>query len=194
MSGSFLRPVTEADAPALLAIYAPYVRNTAITFEYDVPTEAEFARRIRTTLTRFPYLAAVRDGEILGYAYTGPFAARPAYQWAAETSIYIRQDAHRLGLGKRLYEAIEAISKAQGLTNLYAKITCPTGPDPYVTRDSVEFHAALGYALVGSFHNCGCKFGRWYDMVCMEKMLSSHVPNPGKPIPFPELDLKSILK
>lgn len=101
MSGSFLRPVTEADAPALLAIYAPYVRNTAITFEYEVPTEAEFARRIRTTLTRFPYLAAVRDGEILGYAYTGPFAARPAYQWAAETSIYIRQDAHRLGLGKR---------------------------------------------------------------------------------------------
>ena len=113
MSDFLLRPVTEADAPALLAIYAPYVRNTAITFEYEVPTEAEFARRIRTTLTRFPYLAAVRDGEILGYAYTGPFAARPAYQWAAETSIYIRQDAHRLGLGKRLYEAIEAISKAQ---------------------------------------------------------------------------------
>ena len=122
MSDVLLRPVAEADAPALLAIYAPYVRNTAIPFEYDVPTEAEFTRRIRTTLTRFPYLAAVRDGEILGYAYTGPFAARPACQWAAETSIYIRQDVHRLGLGKRLYEAVEAISKAQGLTNLYAKI------------------------------------------------------------------------
>lgn len=194
MSDVLLRPVTEADASALLAIYAPYVRNTAITFEYEVPTEAEFARRIRTTLTRFPYLAAVRDGEILGYAYTGPFAARPAYQWAAETSIYIRQDVHRLGLGMRLYEAIESVSKAQGLTNLYAKITSPAGLDPYLTRDSIEFHTTLGYTLAGTFHNCGCKFGRWYDMVCMEKILSDHVPNPEKPIPFPELDLEAILK
>ena len=88
------------DAAALLAIYAPYVRETAITFEYDVPSEKEFAGRIAHTLEKFPYLVAENDGEIVGYAYAGAFHPRAAYQWCAEMSVYVKRDARRMGVGR----------------------------------------------------------------------------------------------
>lgn len=95
-----IRPVSTADSQALLDIYRPYVEHTAITFEYEVPTAEEFTRRIRHTLKRYPYLAAEKDGQLLGYAYAGPFHERAAYDWCAEVSIYIRTDARGTGIGK----------------------------------------------------------------------------------------------
>ena len=174
-SGVRIRMAEPADAKALLAIYAPYVEKTAITFEYTVPTEEEFASRIAGTQKRFPYLCAEAEGELLGYAYVGTFHARPAYDWAVETSIYVREDCRKRGLGKLLYQALEQVLAEQGILNLEACIACPVGEDPYLNRNSIEFHTAMGYRMVGQFHQCGYKFSRWYDMVWMEKQIGEHL-------------------
>ena len=170
-----LRVATVSDAAELLKIYAPYVTDTAITFEYDVPTLEDFEGRIAHTLEKYPYFVAELNGEIVGYAYTSAFHPRAAYGWAAETSIYVRRDMKRMGLGRTLYDALETALKAQGVLNLNACIACPDVDDEYLTRNSISFHAHLGYSMVGEFHNCGYKFGRWYNMVWMEKMLGEHV-------------------
>lgn len=171
------------DAAALLAIYAPYVRETAITFEYEVPSVEEFRRRIEHTLRTHPYLVMEQNGEIVGYAYTGQLGSRAAYAWAAETSIYLRQDCRRGGIGTRLYAALEEASRRQNVQVLYACIAAPSDDsDPHLTRASIDFHTRRGYATVGTFHRCGYKFGRWYDVVWMEKRLSDDaVPAPVTP-------------
>lgn len=183
-----IRPARPEDAEALLGIYAPYVRETAVTFEYEVPSPEEFRNRIQGTLERYPYLLAEAGDSCLGYAYTGPFKDRAAYAWSAESSIYLRRDARRRGLGRRLYAALEDLSQAQGIQNLNACIGCPAAEeDPYLTRDSLAFHACVGYRLAGEFHQCGYKFGRWYNMVWMEKPLGPHPAEPLPVIPFPAL-------
>ncbi|WP_312612054.1 N-acetyltransferase family protein [Oscillibacter sp.] len=184
-----IRVATPEDAEALLRIYAPYVEKTAITFEYDVPTAREFAGRIEKTLKRYPYLVAEEDGQILGYAYAGPFHGRAAYDWAVETTVYIARNAKRRGLGKRLYDALERALAAQNVLNLNASIAYPAGEDPYLTRDSVEFHQRLGYRVVGRFSQCGYKFDRWYDMVWMEKHIGVHTAAQPAVKPFDAADV-----
>ena len=178
-SRAVIRPATPEDAEALLAIYAPYVRDTAVTFEYDVPTPEEFRGRIQNTLRRYPYLVVEEDGRALGYAYAGSFKGRPAYDWSVETTIYLSPDARGRGLGRRLYAALEAALSAMGVRNLYACIAFPEEEDEYLTRQSAEFHAHLGYRLAGTFRKCGSKFGRWYDSVWMEKWIGGHDPDPA---------------
>lgn len=185
--GLRVRPAAPEDAAALLEIYAPYVERTAVTFEYAVPSVEDFAGRVARTLERYPYLAAEAEGRILGYACAGPFKERAAYDWAVETSVYVRQDERRRGIGRRLYEALERCLAAQGVLNLNACIACPEEPDEYLTRDSVEFHRRLGWRLVGEFRRCGCKFGRWYNMVWMERHIGPHLPDPPPVRPFPQL-------
>lgn len=182
-----IRAAAVSDGAKLLEIYRPYVEKTAISFEYEVPSLEEFCRRIERTLKKYPYLAAEQDGEILGYAYTGPFVGRAAYDWAAETTIYLREDKKKLGLGKRLYAAIEAISRAQNITNLNACIGTVEIEDEYLTNNSAQFHGHLGYRMVGEFYKCGYKFGRWYNMAWMEKVIAPHPQEPKPLIPFPEL-------
>lgn len=188
----FIRAAVPGDSGEILAIYAPYVEKTAITFEYGVPSAGEFRGRMVRTLERYPYLAAVKCGEILGYAYTGAFVGRTAYDWAAETSIYLREDARHRGLGKRLYGALEAVSRAQNIINLNACIGYPQTEDEYLTKNSAQFHEHMGYSLVGRFHGCGYKFGRWYDMVWMEKMLGEHPAVPKPFVPFPDLSRETL--
>ena len=183
-----IRPARPEDAPTLLAIYAPYVRETAITFEYEVPSLDEFTRRIEHTLQRYPYLIAQSGSEVLGYAYAGPFKERATYDWSVETTIYLRQDQRGRGLGWALYQALERCLTAQHIQNLNACIADPAQEmAPYLTGASAAFHARLGYQLVGRFHKCGYKFGRWYDMIWMEKLLGVHPEDPQPVIPFPEL-------
>ena len=182
-----IRPAVSDDAPALLDIYAPYVIETAITFEYEVPTLDDFRQRIKNTLHTHPYLVMERDGEIVGYAYTGQLGSRAAYAWAAETSIYLRQDVRGKGLGKRLYAELERISKAQNVQNLYACIAYPDHDDAYLTGNSVAFHTHLGYTTVGRFPHCAYKCGTWYNMTWMEKTLGKHEKSPAPFVPFPEL-------
>ena len=183
-----IRTAAAEDAWELLKIYKPYVKKTAITFEYDVPTPEEFKARIENTLKKYPYLVAEKDGELLGYVYTGPFVGRAAYGWAAEVSIYLKEGSQRLGLGKRLYQAIEEISRAQNILNLNACIGSPETEDEYLTRNSIQVHSHMGYRWVGEFYKCGYKFGRWYNMVWMEKIIGEHPAEPMAVIPFPELD------
>lgn len=182
-----LRIVSEADAETLLDIYAPYVKETAVTFEYEVPSAEEFRSRIRRTLGKYPYLAAEQNGRPVGYAYAGAFHARAAYDWAAEASVYVEKDLRRRGVGRKLYTALEEILKLQNILNLNACIAYPAAEDPYLTRDSAAFHQRLGFRQAGRFHQCGYKFGCWYDMIWMEKMLGPH-SSPQPPVrPFPEV-------
>ncbi|MCI8375533.1 MAG: GNAT family N-acetyltransferase [Lachnospiraceae bacterium] len=173
-----IRMANVNDGEALLRIYGYYVRNTAISFEYEVPTIVEFRGRIANTLKKYPYLVAVRGGEILGYAYAGPFVGRAAYDWSAEVTIYLAPESRGQGLGRRLYEALEQALSKMGIKNLYACIGYPEAPDEYLTKNSAQFHEHLGYVRAGVFHKCGCKFGRWYDMIWMEKIIGSHGENP----------------
>lgn len=174
-----IKTVNESDADELLKIYAPYVQNTAITFEYNVPGIAEFKSRIMNTLKKYPYLKAVRDGEIIGYAYLGEFKERDAYIHSAETSIYVKQKVRRSGAGQAMYEAIEKTAKMQNILNLNACIGVPRIEDEHLTLDSVKFHEKMGYTLVGKFNFSGYKFGTWYDMIWMEKMLGEHTNSPA---------------
>lgn len=169
--------VTEQDAWELLEIYGPYVRDTAISFEYEVPTEEEFRQRIRSIRAKYPYIKAVEDGRILGYAYAGAFKQRSAYNWAVETTIYVKKDCRKMGVGRRLYEALEQSLKQMGICNLNACIACTETPDDHLTNDSMRFHEKLGYKPVGIFHQCGYKFDTWYDMIWMEKLVSPHEHN-----------------
>lgn len=165
------------DAEELLKIYAPYVEKTAITFEYEVPTVQEFAARMQKILRKYPYLIAQKDHEILGYACAGPLKERAAYDWAVETTIYVKEDKKKMGIGKLLYDALEKVLKEQNILNLNACIAYPEQEDMYLTKNSVDFHEHLGYRMAGGFLKCGYKFGRWYDMVWMEKHIGMHVEN-----------------
>lgn len=178
MPGIRIRVASPDDAGTLLAIYAPYVLKTAISFEYDVPSETEFRNRIIETLENYPYLVAEDGNEIVGYAYAGKFRSRKAYSWAVETSIYVKENRRNMGIGRALYSALEDELKAMGVLNMYACISCPEIEDEYLTKDSVKFHERMGFAKVAEFHKCGCKFGRWYNVIWMEKILGEHTPDP----------------
>ena len=170
-----LRVARPEDAAALLEIYSPYVTDTAITFEYDIPSTEEFAGRIAQTLARYPYLVAEdSQGQALGYAYAGVFHARPAYDWAVETSIYVDQNCKRMGIGKKLHSALEHCLKEMGILNMEACIGYPEEDDEYLTKNSAQFHEHLGYRMIGEFEKCGYKFHRWYNMIWMEKIIGIH--------------------
>lgn len=176
-----VRPAVPDDAKRLVEIYAPYVENTAITFEYEVPSICEFEHRISNTLEKYPYLVAEVDGHVAGYAYAGSFHARPAYDWAVETSIYVDRNVRHHGIGGILHQALEEDLKTRGFLNMNACIAYTEQPDEYLDDNSVRFHEHLGYRLVGQFHDCGYKLGRWYDMVWMEKIIGAHGSRPKRP-------------
>ena len=169
-----IRSANEDDAARLLDIYAYYVENTAVSFEFDVPTLEEFEGRIRKTLVKYPYLVVEEAGEIQGYAYAGPFKPRAAYDHSCEVSIYVDRSARGRGYGRALYEELEKRLKAAGILNLYACIASPIQEDEYLTEDSERFHAHLGFVRVGEFHKCGYKFDRWCNIIWMEKIIGEH--------------------
>lgn len=171
---AIIRDARPEDAERILEIYAYYVTHTAISFEYDVPALPEFRARMSNTMKRYPYLVAEQDGAVQGYAYAGAFVGRAAYDWSCELTIYLDHMALKRGLGRALYEALEDRLRRMSFLNLYACIGYPQTDDPYLTKNSAEFHAHLGFSVVGQFHKCGYKFRRWYDMVWMEKIIGEH--------------------
>ena len=182
-----IRVATAADVAALLQIYAPYVQKTAITFDYEVPTLAEFTEKITGLLKKYPVLVAEIEKEIVGYAYADTFKNKQAYDWAVETTIYIAKDCKKMGIGRLLYDELERLLKAQNIVNLNACIAYPEKEDEYLTKDSVRFHEKLGYRMVGEFRQCGYKFNRWYHMVWMEKHIGEHITCQPKVIFFEKL-------
>ena len=176
-----IRMAKEQDPAALLAIYAPYVQDTAVSFEYEVPSLEAFARRVRTTLEKHPYLVAEQNGTIVGYAYASPLSARAAYDWTAETSIYVEKSHRGCGVGRLLYAALEGWLSRQNIVNLSARISCARAEDAHLSDASIAFHRRMGYREVGRYEKCGFKFGTWYDVMWMQKTLREH---PAMPEPF----------
>ena len=176
-----LRFAVPSDAEALVAIYAPYIRKTAITYEYEIPSAEEFARRIETYSTKYPYLVAEMNGIPVGYAYACPLGSRPAFDWSLETAIYVREDCKGMGIGKALYEKLEAILKAMGIRTMTAAVASVEREDPYLTNASIAFHLRMGFTPVGTFHHAGCKFGRWYDLTWLEKPIGVYEGDPDHP-------------
>ena len=166
-----IRSANPEDAARLLKIYSYYVEKTAISFEYDTPSLAEFRERIRHTLEKYPYLVLEDEGSIRGYAYAGVFKGRAAYNHCCEVTIYLERGADHKGYGRALYEELEKALRNRGILNLYACISDPIMEDEYLTKNSEHFHQHMGYTRVGEFHKCGYKFERWYNMIWMEKML-----------------------
>lgn len=164
--------VSESDAAELLEIYAPYVEETAISFECVAPTLKDFTQRIKTIREKYPYIKAVDDeGCIVGYAYAGTFKPRAAYDWSVEASVYVRREKRKQGVGRLLYEELAARLKEQGIRNMYACIASPIGDDEHLTNASQLFHEKMGFTLCGTFHKCAYKFGKPYNMIWMEKFL-----------------------
>jgi L-amino acid N-acyltransferase YncA len=185
-----IRPASPDDAALLRLIYAPYIQETAITFEKTVPSLKEFRERIVHTLQQYPYLVCEENQEVVGYAYLSAFNPRSAYRHCAETSIYVKKNMRHHGVGKALYQALEKSAQSMGILNLNACIAYPSNADPFLSLDSPHFHEHLGYTVVGRFHQCGFKFGRYYDMIWMEKMIGRHDKSPHPFTPYPELSAK----
>ena len=178
-----IRIATSEDARELLNIYKYYVDNTAITFEYDAPSVEEFENRIKNTLEKYPYIVAEENNKIYGYAYASTFKGRPAYDWSVETSIYVKANSSRKGVGTLLYNELERYLKLQNIINVNACIAYPN-------EKSENFHKKFGYKTVAHFTKCGYKFGQWNDMIWMEKFIGEHTIPPKAVIPFSELNLK----
>ncbi|MBM6593764.1 GNAT family N-acetyltransferase [Microvirga pudoricolor] len=174
-----VRPSRDADLPAITAIYAHAVENGTSSFELSPPDEAEMARRRAALLDGgFPYIAAERDGHLLGYAYAGPYRARPAYRSTVEDSIYIAPDAHRQGVGRALLTALIAEAERQDFRLMVAVI----GDE--ASHGSIGLHASLGFEPAGVFKGVGYKHGRWLSTVLMQRALGPGLATPPtRPIP-----------
>ena len=184
-----IRFAAEADAPALLAIYAQYI-ETGITFEYELPSREEFARRIREFGGTYPYLIWEEDGRIVGYAYAHRQAERAAYQWNAELSVYLDRAHTGTGLGRRLYTALMALLRLQGVRTVYALVTLPN-------EKSEGLHRSMGFRLMGVQRSTGYKDGAWRDVAWFEKPIAPYDQNPEPIRPvgdIPAEALAAILK
>jgi phosphinothricin acetyltransferase len=168
-----IRVALPEDASAILAIYAPIVRETAISFEVEPPTRMEMQQRIATTLRHLPWLVCERQGEVLGYVYASPHRARAAYQWSVDVSVYIQAQVRRAGMGRALYHALFELLTLQGLYQCFAGITLPNPA-------SVGLHEALGFQPVGVYQAVGYKLGAWHDVGWWQRALQ---PCPSLPTP-----------
>lgn len=175
-----IRPAGEADAPAMLAIYAPYVEQTTVSSEYEAPSLEEFCGRIRNFSAKLPWLVCEVDGRVAGYGYASPHRTRAAYQWSVETSIYVAPDFHRHGIARALYAALFELLRMQGYYNIYVGITSPN-------ERSMKFHKAMGFIISGAYQNSMYKFGQWRDVLWMGKELREHDGAPQPTVPFPAL-------
>ena len=172
-----IRFAVEADLPQMLEIYAPYVLNTAYSFEYTVPTLDEFTQRFRSYTRQFPWLVWEEDGKVLGYAYGSRPWERAAYSWNAEISIYLAPSIHGRGIGRKRYAVLEEILKAQGYRVIYVIITSDN-------QGSIAFHKKIGYEVVAEFPGCGHKFGRQLGTVWMEKRAEFVEYPQNFPVPY----------
>jgi len=167
--GKGIRSIEASDAPAVRDIYAPFVSDSAVSFEVVPPDLSEVERRIMELRARYPWLVFESDGKVLGFAYASPHRARQAYKWCVDVSVYINSDSQHRGIGRALYTALFALLRRQGYFNAYAGIALPN-------RASVGLHESLGFRPIGIFERTGFKFGQWHDVVWLQLRL---LDNPG---------------
>lgn len=175
-----VRVASADDAAAVAAIYAPYVLETAISFEDRPPSTTEMAGRIAETLRSYPFLVGERAGGLVGYAYAGPHSARPAYRWSANVSVYVDRAAQRGGVGRALYGELIGALRRQGLHSLFAGIALPNA-------GSVGLHEAMGFQHLGTYREVGFKHGAWHDVGYWRLGLRSGPPE-AEPAPFTGLE------
>lgn len=180
MSTATLRLARAADAAQIAGIYAPLVRDTAVTFEADAPSASEMAQRIADTSLRFAWLV-VYDDELRGFAYAGMHRKRAAYRWAADVSVYVADDARRSGVGRGLYTTLLELLAAQGYANAFAGIALPNDA-------SVGLHEAFGFTPIGVYRSVGYKLGTWWDVGWWQRQLPAIETEPPPPTRLPELD------
>lgn len=176
-----IRLATIADAPGILAIYVPYIQNTSITFETDVPSVQDFAERIDHYLELAPWLVYELDGEIAGYAYASRYRERVAYQWSIECSVYVHDDFQKRRIAAKLYSALIAILKQQGFCTVYAVINLPN-------EKSVAFHEKMGFIYFATYNNVGYKLGKWKNVGWWQLQLNEYVNEPAAPILFSQMN------
>lgn len=179
-----IRSATINDVPAILDIYAPFIRDTAVSFEQQVPDEHEMWDRISDVMKTLPWLVCEIEGRVVGYAYSSAHRFRASYQWTKEVSVYVHPNYRKRKVAHMLYTALIRILELQGVCNLLAGLTVPNEP-------SRRFHEHMGFTEVGTYHGIGHKFGEWHDVMWMEKRLSFDNSNPFRPIQ--ELDESMIL-
>lgn len=175
-----IRLATIADAPAILAIYKPYIQNTSITFETDVPSEQDFAERIRHYLELAPWLVYELNGKIVGYAYASRYRERVAYQWSIECSVYVHEDFQKKGIAAKLYNALTAMLKQQGFCTVYAVINLPN-------EKSVAFHEKMGFTYFATYNSVGYKLGKWKNVGWWQLQLNEYANEPAAPVPFSQM-------
>lgn len=175
-----IRVATPQDAASILDIYAPIVRETAISFELEPPTIPQMQQRIEDTLLQWPWLVCDRQGEVLGYVYATRHRARAAYQWSVDVSVYIRTGMRRTGLGRALYTSLFELLVLQHFHNCYAGITLPN-------PGSVGLHEALGFQPVGVYRHVGYKLSAWHDVGWWQMTLPTERSRPVSPIAFATL-------
>lgn len=176
-----IRFMRDEDIKKILAIYEPYITDTTITFECNVPSLEEFTKRTKAIASDYPYLVCLSDDKIVGYAYAHKHHERDAYQWNAELSVYIHKDHMRCGIGKTFYNALMDILKLQNIRNVYGCVTMPN-------ENSERFHEAFGFRRVGEFVNTGYKLGGWLDVVWFEKAIGLNGKDPEPIVSITELD------
>ena len=167
-----VRTIRPEDIEAVLKLYNYYVDNSAITFATVKPSLAEFTSLVEHTLEHYPFLVAEHHEHIVGYCYAHRLGERGAFEFSVELSIYVDHTCHHSGVGKALYTVMERELMDQGLLNLYVSIATPmASADPYLSFNSLKFHEHMGYQLVGTMERCGYKFGRFYSLTWMQKLL-----------------------
>lgn len=173
-----IRLATEADAGAIAAIYAPYVEKTRISFEEIAPGPAEITMRMANPL--YPWLVAVNDGRVLGFANSSAFRARRAYRWSVEVGIYVSLGAKRRGVGRALFRPLLDLLTAQGFVSAISAIALPN-------EESVGFHEALGFVHAGTYAHVGFKLGEWADVGLWQLDLAPRSDSPAEPRPFADV-------
>ncbi len=178
-ASSMVRIASISDAAAIQGIYGPMVERTSISFELEPPTVEEMAHRIESTLPKYPYLVAEREGLVVGYAYASQHRAREAYQWSVDVTVYVAPEAHRSGIARALYARLIPVLERQGFHTAYAGIALPN-------EGSVGLHEALGFEHLGTYTEVGFKQGKWHDVGYWRKRLNS-ATSPGPIVPFSQL-------
>lgn len=174
-----IRFAADADAEAIAEIYAPYVRETATSFEVEPPSSAEMRGRVAAVKAITPWLVAEQDGSVVGYAYASKHRERAAYQWSVDVAVYVARTCQRGGVGRSLYKALFGLLSAQGYYRAYAGITLPNAA-------SIGLHEALGFTPVGVYLSVGYKLGRWNDVGWWQKSLRDDVETPKPPVALRE--------
>ncbi|PGF15839.1 GNAT family N-acetyltransferase [Natrinema sp. CBA1119] len=177
-SDALIRVATPADAAAVRDIYAPFCESTAVTFEETVPSTAELADRIESTLETHPWLVCEVDGAVVGYAYAGALRKRRAYEWVVELSVYVADSARRTGVGRALYESLFAVLERQGIRDAYAVTTVPN-------PETERFHERLGFERLVDFPGIGYTQDEWQDVAWWRRPLAEKSATPERPRSFP---------